>query len=262
MDYSYEINKAYNVLHRINKNDFDSVYTYDKLRTIVGFAINALKYINSGKDNEDEGYLDAANDYYKKAKQEINRANDKLIYVDYCDTNTTAYEQTYDLLYNTEKEIDDCLENVLDGDNKFIIRSGKKYWGSLHNGKYSGYGVLENTDNKSVYKGYFDYGQRQGNGTITWNDGSSYSGDWYRDKMHGEGTYTWKSGQKYIGSWKENNMHGYGEMYYTNGDIYKGNFCEDCKNGKGTMYYNDGSRLTGFWSNGDLDTSFNSTREK
>ena len=45
-------------------------------------------------------------------------------------------------------------------------------------------------------------------GTETWNDGSSYKGNYVNGKKEGFGTYCWADGSKYEGDWYENKVNG------------------------------------------------------
>jgi hypothetical protein len=47
----------------------------------------------------------------------------------------------------------------------------------------------------SPYVGEYKDGQRHGQGTYTWADGTKYVGAWRDNKQHGQGTYTWADGR-------------------------------------------------------------------
>ena len=44
--------------------------------------------------------------------------------------------------------------------------------------------------------------QRHGTGTMIYEDGSIYDGEWLNDLRHGPGRYTWPNGIVYNGEWK------------------------------------------------------------
>jgi hypothetical protein len=46
--------------------------------------------------------------------------------------------------------------------------------------------------------------------------------------MDGRGTIIWNDGRKYEGNWKKGQMDGFGKMNYNDGRCYEGNF----ENGK------------------------------
>ena len=77
----------------------------------------------------------------------------------------------------------------------------------------------------SSYVGVFKDGERNGQGTYTYSDGDKYEGEWKDGKYDGQGTETWSSGWKYVGEWREGkpwNITIYGKsriiiMKYVNG---------------------------------------------
>jgi len=70
---------------------------------------------------------------------------------------------------------------------------------------------------------YFSYGNcKKGLGGMTWEDRSTYWGNWKKGKMHGKGNITYASGDKYEGYWKKDLRDGQGTMTLANGDKYQG----------------------------------------
>ena len=66
-----------------------------------------------------------------------------------------------------------------------------------------------------------------GKGTMTWDNGDVYDGQWRYGKMSGEGTITWYDGTSYTGNWRSDKRNGFGTMKYKNGKIAKGNWLDD-----------------------------------
>lgn len=59
------------------------------------------------------------------------------------------------------------------------------------------------------YDGEFnDKGERQGQGTCTWEDGTSYDGHWLRHLRHGKGTLKMSNGSHYTGYFFNDKKHG------------------------------------------------------
>jgi hypothetical protein len=59
------------------------------------------------------------------------------------------------------------------------------------------------------YQGSFDsYGKRDGQGKMTWPDGSFYEGTWKNNLRDGLGQYMLSSGYVYKGQWKNDLKHG------------------------------------------------------
>jgi len=70
----------------------------------------------------------------------------------------------------------------------------------------------------SSYVGVFKDGERNGQGTYTYSDGDKYEGEWKDGKYHGQGTYTFSDGGKGIGDFREDNPWNITE-YDKNGNI-------------------------------------------
>lgn len=41
-----------------------------------------------------------------------------------------------------------------------------------------------------------------GQGTLTWKDGKTYTGEFVNDKREGKGKFMWADGRQYIGEWR------------------------------------------------------------
>jgi len=65
----------------------------------------------------------------------------------------------------------------------------------------------ETYEDGSSYVGVFKDGERNGQGTYTYGkgewEGDKYVGDWKDGKRTGQGSYTWSNGNNYIGEWKD-----------------------------------------------------------
>jgi len=49
---------------------------------------------------------------------------------------------------------------------------------------------------------------KDGQGTFTGRDGSSYTGEWSNDEKHGRGNYTWPDRTTFSGHWQQGAMKG------------------------------------------------------
>ena len=94
-------------------------------------------------------------------------------------------------------------------------------------------GYFEETYNDgSSYKGNFKDGLYHGQGTITWANGDKFEGE-FKEGARIKGTYTWPEKRKgymykYIGEFKNNEFEGEGTAYYVGGETESGIW----KNGK------------------------------
>jgi hypothetical protein len=128
-------------------------------------------------------------------------------------------------------------------------------------------GVVED----ATYEGYWKGGRRDGQGTITWVDGTSFTGTWrydqrfegemrfnngnsyegkfLNDKLHGFARVYLATGVIFEGNFDQNQCDGVGKLLYPNGDIYFGQHKGFGKDGQGKMLYANGSSYEGGWSN-------------
>jgi len=53
-------------------------------------------------------------------------------------------------------------------------------------------------------------GKKDGQGTLTFADGSIYTGNFLLNEISGHGRYVWPDGKVYEGDWLKNKMHGKG----------------------------------------------------
>ena len=102
-------------------------------------------------------------------------------------------------------------------------------------------------NNGTTYDGEWDNKKISGKGTLKYVNGDKYSGDFKNNKRHGYGIYTWDNGECYMGNWTEDKMNGQGIYKYKNGDEYDGNWKAGKMNGQGTYKYKNGKTLTGIW---------------
>lgn len=100
--------------------------------------------------------------------------------------------------------------------------------------------------------GYWVLGIVNGNGTMTYKNGTVYNGAWRNNQYYGTGVMNYNNGDSYDGAWADSKRSGQGCMVYKNGDIYNGSWINDNYHGKGKMIYADGHRFEGEWTNGEF----------
>lgn len=88
---------------------------------------------------------------------------------------------------------------------------------------------------------------RHGRGTMTFENGEVYSGQWLNDKQHGEGMYTYADGGVYTGQWVAGEKSGCGRFDFADGSYYDGGWEKNVRSGTGTIAYADGGRYDGEW---------------
>ncbi|KAG2485636.1 hypothetical protein HYH03_015696 [Edaphochlamys debaryana] len=102
-----------------------------------------------------------------------------------------------------------------------------------------------------VYEGTMEHGVRQGKGTYTWSNGSTYTGEYKEGKKSGQGKMKFPDKGVYEGEWQDDQPHGSGTYTYPNGDVYQGGFQAGKRHGKGMYHYKAPcAQLVGDWSEG------------
>ena len=104
--------------------------------------------------------------------------------------------------------------------------------------------------------------KKNGHGTETYKDGSTYVGEWKDGKHHGQGTYTWSNGEKYIGEFKDGKRHGEGFMLFTDGGNYYGVWKDGINHGQGKYTTSDGTVFEGEYKFGRLNGQVTMTSPK
>src|SRR5579872_5867471 len=91
-----------------------------------------------------------------------------------------------------------------------------------------------------------------GYGTLDYNTGIRYVGQFQEGKYHGQGTLTIPGEGIYEGEFKDGFFDGFGIFKYFNRDIFIGNYARGIRQGQGTLYYHDqGGSYTGGYQNGN-----------
>jgi cell division septation protein DedD len=103
-----------------------------------------------------------------------------------------------------------------------------------------------------TYEGHWQDGVKNGQGIMTYPDGSKYIGQWKNDRRSGQGTYTYFDGGKYEGQWKDGRKNGQGTYFYSDGGKYIGRFKDGNTCGKGIMSFPDGHEYKGELVNGSF----------
>ena len=124
------------------------------------------------------------------------------------------------------------LKNILDGEDKERLPVSGNY------GEFT-------YDDGSTYTGEFEADRVHGQGTYVWNDGTKYEGAFADGRPHGEGRLTWPSGVIYEGSFQGGQMDGMGKMIWPGGAVYQGNFTAGLISGSGTLSFPDGLSYSG-----------------
>lgn len=169
--------------------------------------------------------------------------------------------------------------------NKVTVEfsNGDKFGGTYLDGKPNGHGDMEYFSciplnkkarhpefEKAKYHGNFFAGRRDGRGSMVWNDGTNFLGEWKNDERK-RGRMIMAEGYVYDGQFKNDEFHspwariylpsltifegpinqgktqGLGMLLYPEGDIYYGMLKQFSRHGTGKLLSLDGSYYEGEW---------------
>lgn len=145
-------------------------------------------------------------------------------------------------------------EGLKDGQGTYLsAKYHSRYDGEWKQNHYHGYGVLIAYDDTwqtelSRYEGYWERGERSGQGKQYRNGRLVYQGEYLNDVYDGQGCYVDDEGKIYRGQWKQNQLHGYAEFINVKtGNHYKGLWHKHVKHGHGVLTQSNGVTVTGFF---------------
>ena len=87
-----------------------------------------------------------------------------------------------------------------------------------------GKGVLKLDGDKIVYDGSLVRGKMNGQGTLTFDNGDKYVGNFRNGSFNGQGTFTSAKGWKYEGTFANGQPEGKGKLTTQSNVIYEGTF--------------------------------------
>jgi hypothetical protein len=114
-----------------------------------------------------------------------------------------------------------------------------------------GEGTMDYDSGKS-YKGEWMEGHWNGNGLLQGANGDRYEGEFVRSTRHGRGVYTYKNGDSYDGDFSADKPHGNGTFKFVDGSMYSGGFVFGSFEGRGWYEFAEG-RYEGEWKGGCYD---------
>ncbi|KAK9682795.1 hypothetical protein RND81_10G096900 [Saponaria officinalis] len=142
------------------------------------------------------------------------------------------------------------VDNVGNGDGKYLWNDGCMYVGQWCNGMKTGKGRFS-WPSGATYEGDFKNGYMDGNGTYTASNGDTYRGLWVMNMKHGHGIKHFVNGDSYDGQWHKGLQHGHGKYHWTTPDnSYLGDWENGFFHGKGTLTFGNGNRFEGSWEGG------------
>ncbi|MBE6917856.1 MAG: hypothetical protein E7470_08175 [Ruminococcaceae bacterium] len=160
----------------------------------------------------------------------------------------------------------DFLHDTAHITQEFLNEEGKKetYTGAVTNYTYdgvtyTGYLIDGQLHGQGSYKsetrdvtGTFDHGKLlQGEGTMRYDGGDVYNGQWKNDQRHGYGVYTFAEGGRYEGNWENGVRNGSGKYTSAEGAVWQGTYVDGKLNGQGTFTGSTGNTYVGMFQDGN-----------
>src|SRR3989338_1504223 len=115
---------------------------------------------------------------------------------------------------NGDKYSGTFRNNMLQGSGTIQYQNADIFEGKFVDGRICGLGKLVSPANHFEYEGEFDQNLFHGEGTLTSTiiPGKRYTGQWQHGQRNGQGTMDWGNGSVYVGAWKNKLMHGVGKL--------------------------------------------------
>ena len=106
---------------------------------------------------------------------------------------------------------------------------GRRRFGNTQ--KPHGFGIInyfrDDKFHRKNYTGYWKNGNRDGNGTTFFRDGSIYRGQYRNGLEEGDGEISYPNGNLLTGKFEDGKIHGHTVLHYANGDQKEGFFREN-----------------------------------
>ncbi|GMF22429.1 unnamed protein product [Phytophthora lilii] len=147
---------------------------------------------------------------------------------------------------------DGCREGIGDA----VFADGSRYSGQWKDDLQEGEGTFTSIQGDQ-YVGQWHRGCREGAGVLTiGSSGVIKEGQWCRDEpLDGEWTITFFDGSKFTGECVGGRPHGRGICKYAGGDLYDGMWVHGKRHGAGSGFFANGESFVGQWENNHVALS-------
>ena len=131
-----------------------------------------------------------------------------------------------------------------------VMFEGFIFRGEIRGGQPNGNGTIS-YDTGMFVEGEFKDGEIV-EGKITYQDKSTYEGEFFRYKKHGYGVEKYADGARYEGQFLNNERQGYGKIFYNDGSVAEGNFINGVMEGQGKYSFSNDSIYIGEFTKGNI----------
>jgi hypothetical protein len=167
--------------------------------------------------------------------------NNESIAVDQSAAGEPTQEQANNLITVSRASIQDKYGDAGIYTGTILVREGLPH----------GQGTM-NYESGRIYDGEWVSGHWNGKGNLLNPNGDTYKGEFVFDARHGQGLYKWDNGDIYQGSFSQDKRHGKGKFGFHNGNTYEGEFDDGKFEGYG-RYIFEGGYYEGEWKQGRYD---------
>lgn len=151
-----------------------------------------------------------------------------------------------------EQYIGEWKDGYRDGIGDAVFADGSTYSGTWAQDQRHGEGTFTSPHGSEKYVGQWCHGMKDGAGILSNNStGVTKEGCWEADEPlnDGEWTITFPDGSKFTGQCLKSRPHGRGVCKYANGDLYDGQWVHGKRHGLGTGFFANGESFVGQWEN-------------
>ena len=99
-------------------------------------------------------------------------------------------------------------------------------------------------------------GDKEGQGSLYWSNGDSYTGLWKNDKQNGKGVLRKKNGDVFDGNFRNGLLDGEVTIRFANGNRFRGTYKNGKRNGKAIEENKDRTRFEGSYVDDHRDGDF------
>ncbi len=160
------------------------------------------------------------------------------------------------IVYADGSEYEGALDGfVRSGQGTLTYANGDRYTGEWKNDEIHGMGKFEYHSTTDVYEGYVEGGKKVGYGkyiykALTQSPNTIYEGNYENDLPNGQGKLTFYDGSVYEGSFVNGTRQGQGKHTFTNGDVYEGEILNGRAHGQGKYTFACGDVYEGQFEHG------------